>query len=91
MFSALAATAQFVAHESPGARVHVFGNRGLRAEIERLGLVVTEDIEVDYVVVGTYREHHYDRLTLAMRALLLGARTSSRSMPTACTSDPTAG
>jgi HAD superfamily hydrolase (TIGR01450 family) len=74
VFSALAATARFVANEAPGARVHVFGNRGLRAEIERLGLVVTEDIEVDYVVVGTYREITYDRLTQAMRALLHGAR-----------------
>ena len=74
VFSALAATAQFVAHEAPGARVHVFGNRGLRAEIERLGLITSDEIEVDYVVVGTHREITYDRLTLAMRALLHGAR-----------------
>ncbi|MDQ3809217.1 MAG: HAD-IIA family hydrolase [Chloroflexota bacterium] len=74
VFSALAASAQFVAHESPGARVHVFGNPGLRGEIERLGLIATDDVEADYVVVGTHRGVDYERLTLAMRALLQGAQ-----------------
>src|SRR5262249_31098525 len=40
VFSALVATARFVAAEQPGARVHVFGNPGLRSEVERHGLVV---------------------------------------------------
>src|SRR4051812_20860553 len=74
VFSALAASAQYVAHESPGARVHVFGNPGLRTEIERLGLIATDDVESDYVVVGTHRGIDYDSLTRAMRALLQGAR-----------------
>ncbi len=74
VFSALTATAQFVAHERPGARVHVFGNPGLRAEIKRLGLVVTDDVEADYLVVGNNRHVSYDSLTRAMRALLGGAR-----------------
>src|ERR671936_925453 len=52
VFSALVATAQLVAHEQPGARVHVFGNPGLREEVARAGLLVTGDIDVDYVVVG---------------------------------------
>ncbi len=74
VFSALTATAQFVAHEKPGARVHVFGNPGLRAEIKRHGLVPTDDVEADYVVVGNNRHVSYDGLTRAMRALLAGAR-----------------
>jgi len=74
VFSALAASAQYVAHHAPGARVHVFGNPGLRTEIERLGLIATDDIESDYVVVGTHRGIDYDSLTRAMRALLQGAR-----------------
>src|SRR5205823_5988871 len=74
VFSALAATAQYIAHHAPGARVHVFGNPGLRVEIERCGLIATDDTEVDYVVVGTHRGIDYDRLTLAMRALLQGAQ-----------------
>jgi 4-nitrophenyl phosphatase len=73
VFSALAASAQYVAHQSPGARVHVFGNPGLRTEIERLGLIATDDVESDYVVVGTHRGIDYDSLTRAMRALLQGA------------------
>jgi HAD superfamily hydrolase (TIGR01450 family) len=74
VFSALVATARFVAHEQPGARVHVFGGPGLRAEVERAGLVATEDSEVDYVVVGNNHQVTYESLTRAMRALLNGAR-----------------
>src|SRR5689334_20865283 len=74
VFSALVATARLVAHEAPGARVHVFGHPGLRSEIERRGLVVTDGVDADYVVVGNHRGITYDRLTTAMRALLRGAR-----------------
>ena len=74
VFSALVATARLVAHEKPGAVVHVFGNPGLRSEIERCGLTVTDGVEADYVVVGNHRGITYDRLTTAMRALLRGAR-----------------
>jgi NagD protein len=74
VFSALVATAQLVAHEKPDARVHVFGNPGLAAEISRLGLTLTEGVDADYVVVGNHRGIDYDRLTVAMRALLEGAR-----------------
>ena len=74
VFSALVATAQLVAHERPGARVHVFGNRGLAAEIARRGLILTDGTDADYVVVGNHRQISYDGLTTAMRALLQGAR-----------------
>jgi 4-nitrophenyl phosphatase len=74
VFSALVATARLVAHERPGARVHVFGNPGLRSEVERVGLVVTDGVDADYLVVGNHRGITYDRLTVAMRALLRGAR-----------------
>ena len=74
VFSALVATARLVAHEKPGASVHVFGNPGLRSEVERFGLRVTDGIDADYVVVGNFRGITYDRLTMAMRALLRGAR-----------------
>jgi HAD superfamily hydrolase (TIGR01450 family) len=74
VFSALSATARFVAHEHPGARVHVFGSPGLRAELERMGLEVTEGAEADVVVVGLNQDVDYAGLTLAMRALLGGAR-----------------
>jgi HAD superfamily hydrolase (TIGR01450 family) len=74
VFSALVATARLVAHENPTARVHVFGNAGLAAEVSRHGLTVTEGVDADYVVVGNHRGISYDRLTIAMRALQQGAR-----------------
>jgi NagD protein len=74
VFSALVATARLVAHERPRARVHVFGNPGLLSEIERCGLIATDGIDADYVVVGNHRGITYDRLTTAMRALQRGAR-----------------
>jgi HAD superfamily hydrolase (TIGR01450 family) len=74
VFSALVASAQLVAHEKPDARVLVFGNPGLRAEVVRLGLRVTDSADADYVIVGNHRGITYDGLTVAMRALLAGAR-----------------
>src|SRR5688572_23055610 len=35
VFSALTATAHFIAHERPGARVHVYGSQGMRYEMEQ--------------------------------------------------------
>ena len=74
VFSALVATAQHVAHHHPGARVHVFGSAGLRSELKRWGLVVTDGEAADVVVVGLHRELDYAALTRATRALLGGAR-----------------
>ena len=74
VFSALVATAQLIAHEKPNARVHVFGNPGVAAELVRRGLTLTDGLDADYVVVGNHRAISYDRLTLAMRVLLHGAR-----------------
>ena len=74
VFSALVATVRFVAHERPGARVHVFGNPGLRDEAADRGLEVTDAEDVDYLVVGNNQRATYEALTRAMRALLHGAR-----------------
>ena len=74
VFSALVATARFVAHERPGARVQVFGNPGLRDEAADRGLEVSDSEEVDYLIVGNNQRATYEGLTRAMRALLHGAR-----------------
>ena len=74
VFSALVAAVQLIAHEKPGARVHVFGNPGLRAEARAHGLALTDGVDADYVLVGNHRGITYDRLTLGIRALLNGAR-----------------
>src|SRR5205085_6095099 len=47
---------------------------GLIAEIEREGLTVTTGVDAEYVVVGNHHGISYDGLTMAMRALLQGAR-----------------
>ncbi|MDP8921948.1 MAG: HAD-IIA family hydrolase [Chloroflexota bacterium] len=74
VFSALTATARFVAHERPGARVYAFGTPGMRQELEDAGLIVRDDDEVDYVVTGRFPEINDRAITTAMRALLRGAR-----------------
>jgi len=74
VYSAVVATAHLVAHERPDARVLVFGNPGLRAEVEAAGVSVIDDVDVDYVVVGNCFDLTYERLTMSMRALLNGAR-----------------
>jgi NagD protein len=74
VFSAMVATAQLVAHDKPGGRVIVFGNPGFRAEVERVGLCVADDVDVDYVMVGNHTGITYKALTTALRALLRGAR-----------------
>src|SRR5207247_2030172 len=74
VFSALVASVQLVAHERPGATVHVFGNPGLRGECVAQGLQVVDGDSAEYVIVGNHRGITYDRLTIAMRALMSGAR-----------------
>src|SRR5436305_8220866 len=75
VFSALTATAQFIAHEHPGATVIPFGADGLIYELNQAGLDVLEEGErADYVVAGYHPEMTRQALTLAMRALLHGAR-----------------
>lgn len=74
VFSALTATAQLIARECAGARVHLFGNPGLRQAMERERLRPTNAVDADYVVVGNHARVSYEALTGAMRALLRGAR-----------------
>jgi 4-nitrophenyl phosphatase len=74
VFSALSATAQFIAHEHPGATVFPFGADGLIYELEQAGLTVTDQDRADYVVAGYFPEINLQAMTQAMRALLHGAR-----------------
>ncbi|MGE3270240.1 MAG: HAD-IIA family hydrolase [Chloroflexota bacterium] len=74
VFSALRATARFIAHERPGATVYPFGADGLIYELEESGLVVTDQDNADYVVAGYFPEINLESMKQAMRALLNGAR-----------------
>src|SRR5205814_9776692 len=69
------ATAEFPASSAPpGARAFVIGEQGLRSSLEARGFTLVDDAEADYVVVGLDRSFDYRKLTIAMRAILGGAR-----------------
>jgi HAD superfamily hydrolase (TIGR01450 family) len=73
-FSAVTATARFIAHEHPGATVFPFGADGLVYELQQAGLAVTDRERADYVVAGYFPEVNLAAMTTALRALLNGAR-----------------
>lgn len=74
VFSALRATARFIAHERPGATVFPFGADGLIYELQEAGLTITDQDSAEYVVAGYYPEINLEAMKQAMRALLNGAR-----------------
>jgi HAD superfamily hydrolase (TIGR01450 family) len=74
VFSALRATARFIAHERPGATVFPFGADGLIYELQAAGLTITDQDNAEYVVAGYYPEINLQAMKQAMRALLGGAR-----------------
>jgi 4-nitrophenyl phosphatase len=50
------------------------GEFGLLGELEAIGMNLTDDEPVDYVVVGIDRKFNYDTLVKAQRAILGGAK-----------------
>lgn len=70
------ATTLYLKRVSPGAKVYVVGEKGLKLELKRGGFKVLSEAEAgeaDYVVVGMDRTFNYKKLTAALRALLKGA------------------
>jgi 4-nitrophenyl phosphatase len=59
---------------SPGTRVYVIGEDGIRAELAKRGFVLTDDRDVAYVVVGWDRQFTYDKLAVATLAIRAGAQ-----------------
>jgi NagD protein len=72
MTSALA-TASFLQSQLPGAKVFVIGNVGLIEALTDAGFVLTED-KPDYVVLGETHDYNYDKLKIAIRCVLGGAK-----------------
>ncbi|GAB6930159.1 TIGR01457 family HAD-type hydrolase [Paenibacillus sp. JCM 10914] len=66
------AAAQYVAEESPGAKVAMIGEEGLMQALNAAGLRIVED-SPEYVIQGIDRSFHYDKLTLAVRWIQEGA------------------
>jgi 4-nitrophenyl phosphatase len=79
----------------PGERVLVCGGPGIVEAIEHRGAVVVGDAAADAVMVGLHRDFDYDRLVLAARAVLRGARfiatNDDRTYPTAAGPIPGSG
>ncbi|MCM3783881.1 TIGR01457 family HAD-type hydrolase [Neobacillus mesonae] len=67
------AAAEYVAEESPGAKVAYIGEEGLKEAIINAGLQITED-SPEYVIQGIDREFTYHKLTKALRWINGGAK-----------------
>jgi len=74
VFSALRATARFIAHEKPGATVFPFGADGLIYELKEHGLQIADSEDAEYVVAGYFPDVNLEAMKHAMRALLNGSR-----------------
>ena len=57
-----------------GASVFAIGEFGLLGELEAVGMNLTDDEPVDYVVVGIDRKFNYNTLVKAQRVILGGAK-----------------
>ncbi|MGC8786291.1 MAG: HAD-IIA family hydrolase [Anaerolineae bacterium] len=69
------ATAMYLASiASPGTKIYLIGEHGVREELEKRGFVLSEDTDVAYVVVGLDHQFDYEKMTRATRAIRGGAR-----------------
>lgn len=66
------AAAHYISGESPGAKVAMIGEQGLRHALESAGLTLVKDAP-QYVVQGIDRNFNYDSLMQAMRWIQGGA------------------
>lgn len=66
------AAAQYIAEESPGAKVAMLGEVGLREALRSAGLNIVQE-DPDYVIQGIDRAFDYNKLTRAVRWIQEGA------------------
>ena len=67
------ATARFLEDQRPGGAAFVIGEAGLTTALHAAGYTLTER-NPDYVVLGETRTYSFERITLAIRLIDLGAR-----------------
>jgi NagD protein len=67
------ATARFLGDQRPGGSAFVIGESGLTTALHSAGYTLTER-RPDYVVLGETRTYSFERITLAIRLVLGGAR-----------------
>ncbi len=85
MTSAYAAALYLVEQGAVGKTVYKIGERGIKEELEAVGIhVISGDEEpeacIDFVVVGIDRQFTYDKLTRAQQAILSGAKFIATNM-----------
>lgn len=73
IFTSALATAQFLHNQNPGGRAYVIGESGLTTALHSLGYILT-DQEPEYVVLGETTTYSFERITLAIRFVMAGAR-----------------
>lgn len=96
VFTSAQATAATLADETPGCRIYMVGEAGLREALLAAGLTLTDDFrEADAVVVGMDREVTYSKLRDAALAIRRGApfiaTNTDRTLPTELGLIPGAG
>ncbi len=64
--------AEYLRRRSPGGRVYVVGEKGLREELRRVGMRLVEE-GADWLVVGIDRRFNYRKLARALEVLRGGA------------------
>src|ERR1700749_722677 len=67
------ATARFLEDQRPGGSAFVIGESGLTTALHEAGYTLTERAP-DYVVLGETRTYSFERITLAIRLIVNGAR-----------------
>jgi len=67
------ATARFLEDQRPGGSAFVIGEAGLTTALHEAGYTLTERTP-DYVVLGETRTYSLERITLAIRLIVNGAR-----------------
>lgn len=73
LWTSALATARFLDDQRPGGSAFVFGEAGLSTALHQAGYTMTDN-NPDYVVLGETRTLSFERLTLATRLILGGAR-----------------
>ncbi len=72
-YTSALATADFLAHQSPGCRTFMIGGNGLAEALRGAGLSM-DDEDPDYVVVGTTKNYTYPLLEKALHLVRKGAK-----------------
>ena len=73
LWTSAMATADFLANQQPGAKVHVIGEAGLTTALHSAGFIMT-DSNPDYVVLGETRTYSFEAITAAIRHITKGAK-----------------